>query len=128
MFESPSLQEIEKDPGSAKVLLVMVTGFLVLAWFFDTVWLVYTAGITGLISLIPPAANRIVWGWMKLASVLGWFNSKVLLTLIFYLIVTPVGLLFRLFGNDPLLLKDNKKSVYTFREHTYVKEDLENPW
>ena len=40
--------------------------------------------------------------WMRLATVLGWINTRILLGLIFYLIFTPVGLVMRLSGRDPL--------------------------
>ncbi|SMO46062.1 hypothetical protein SAMN06265219_102270 [Gracilimonas mengyeensis] len=106
----------------------MVTGLLVLAWLFTNIWLVYAAGAIGLLSFIPPIGNRLVWGWYKLAEGLGWLNARILLSVVYYLIVTPVAFLFRLFGNDPLLLKDNKGSLFNFREHAYKKEDLENPW
>ena len=39
--------------------------------------------------------------WMHLAAVLGEVNSRLLLTVMFFLVVTPIGLLMRLFG-DPL--------------------------
>lgn len=128
MTESRTLENIGNDSSTPKTQLVIVTGMLVLAWIFGSIYFVYAAGIIGLSSFISPIGNRIVWAWYKLAEGLGWFNSRVLLTLIYYLIVTPIALLFRLFGNDPLLLKDIKGSMFNFREHSYTKEDLENPW
>jgi hypothetical protein len=43
--------------------------------------------------------NRI---WWRFAGYLGWFNSRVLLTVLFVLVLTPVGCLMRLFGRSPL--------------------------
>ena len=40
--------------------------------------------------------------WWKGAAALGWFNARVLLSLLFALILTPVGLLWRVTGKDPL--------------------------
>ena len=40
--------------------------------------------------------------WMKLADVLGWINTRILLVLVYYLVVTPTGLLMRLFRHRPL--------------------------
>ena len=128
MQEPRSLEVIQDDPGTPKTQLVIVNGLLVLAAIFDSEHIAYLALAVGLLSFIPPIGNRIVWGWYKLAEGLGWFNSRVLLSVVYYLIVTPIALLFRLFGNDPLLLKDIKGSMYNYREHTYTKEDLENPW
>jgi hypothetical protein len=42
-----------------------------------------------------------VW-WMRFAFVLGWINTRVLLTLAFYLVVTPTGLILRLLKKDPM--------------------------
>ena len=52
--------------------------------------------------------NWIKYLWLKFASVVSWFNTRLLLCLIFYLIFTPTGLLLRLFGFDPLGKKLNK--------------------
>lgn len=40
--------------------------------------------------------------WMRLARVLGWINSRVLLTLFFFFIITPYGLLLRACGRDTI--------------------------
>ncbi len=127
-MQKRTLQNIARDATTPKTQLVMVTGFLVLGWLFSQIIFVYAAGFIGIASFIPAVGNRLVWLWFKLAEWLGWFNSHVLLSLIYYVLVTPIGFLFRLTGNDPLFLKDKKGSMYTFREHTFVKEDMENPW
>ena len=44
-------------------------------------------------------ANRI---WWRFAQALGFVNSRILLTLFFFLVITPVGLVLRLFGRNPL--------------------------
>ncbi|MBI4354490.1 MAG: hypothetical protein HY595_04570 [Candidatus Omnitrophica bacterium] len=40
--------------------------------------------------------------WWRLSRVLGWINARILLSLVFVAVVTPVGLLMRLRGWDPL--------------------------
>jgi len=40
--------------------------------------------------------------WMKFGSALGWINQRIVLTIIFYIIVTPIGLMMRAFGRDPM--------------------------
>lgn len=40
--------------------------------------------------------------WWTFATVLGWINARVLLTLLFVFVLTPVGLVGRLMGRDPL--------------------------
>lgn len=124
-----SYNHIKEDPGTSKVQLVIVTGFLVLAWLFDQVYFIYASAFIGLSSmLIPPLGNGIVWLWYKIAEVLGTLNARIILTVLYYLFVTPIALLFRMSGNDPMALKKPDNTVYVAREKTYQADDLKNPW
>jgi len=40
--------------------------------------------------------------WMRLGHVLGWINTKLILSLFFYIILVPVGLVLRAIGRDPM--------------------------
>lgn len=40
--------------------------------------------------------------WWKFAMVLGYVNARVILTIAFLILLTPMGLLWRLIGKDPL--------------------------
>jgi hypothetical protein len=40
--------------------------------------------------------------WMVFVRGLAWLNARIILTVVFYLILTPVGLVRRLLGYDPL--------------------------
>ena len=56
-----------------------------------------------LLGLIFPAA--LVWpnkAWMALAEVLSFVTTRIILAFVFFVIVTPIGLIKRLFGWDPL--------------------------
>ena len=41
-------------------------------------------------------------GWMAVGHVMGWINTRVILGVVFYVIVTPVGVLRRWLGKDPM--------------------------
>ena len=69
----------------------------------------------GVVLIVPgllfPRVLRLVYmAWMALAFALGIVASTVLLTLFFYLVVTPVGRLARLFGKDFLNEKWNSSA------------------
>lgn len=49
--------------------------------------------------------------WMKLAFILGWFNARLILFIIFYLVFTPIGLGMKLLGIDLLDRKIEKKKI-----------------
>ena len=40
--------------------------------------------------------------WSRIGHALGWFNSRVLLTVMFMMVMWPIGVVSRLFGSDPL--------------------------
>ena len=45
--------------------------------------------------------------WMNFAVVLGWLMTRLILGLLFYVIVSPIGLISRLFGKEFLELKNS---------------------
>ena len=62
---------------------------------------------------IPFILKPIYWVWMVLATILGWFMTHVILSLLFYAVLTPIGLIGRLFGKQFLDLKmDGSKQSY----------------
>ena len=63
--------------------------------------------------------------------VLGAIVSKIVLGVIFFLVVTPIGVIRRWIGADALQLrtfKSGRSSVMTVRNHTYTAADLEHPY
>jgi len=46
--------------------------------------------------------------WMKLAFILGWINTRLILIIIFYLVFTPIGIVIKLLGIDLLDRRINK--------------------
>jgi hypothetical protein len=70
-----------------------------------------------LFAWIAPAALRPVRkGWMAFAFALGWVMSRVILTVFFFIAVTPVGLIMRLLGRDPLEIRAVNDSYWIPRE------------
>ena len=62
---------------------------------------------------IPVALKPVYWIWMVFATILGWIMTRVILSLLFYLVITPIGVFSRLSGNRFLDLKwDKSKSTY----------------
>jgi glucan phosphoethanolaminetransferase (alkaline phosphatase superfamily) len=73
--------------------------------------------LTGL--FVPPLARAFHRAWMRLAYVLGYVNSRILLFLMFYGLVTPYGVLSRLFGRDVLNRRGKgRESYWTVRKKT----------
>ena len=67
--------------------------------------------------------------WMTLAILLGWLMTRIILTILFYLVVTPIGLLARLSGKDFLNKKlDRNATTYWIprKASTPDKSNYEN--
>jgi hypothetical protein len=66
-----------------------------------------------------------VWFWFS--KILSAIGSRVLLTIVFFIVVTPVGLIRRILKKDSLKIdqfKKSKKSVLIDRDHLYTAEDF----
>ncbi len=59
--------------------------------------------------LLPIVLKPIHFLWLKIGFILGWINSRIILGFIFYIIITPVSLIMRLFGYDPMNRKVKSK-------------------
>lgn len=66
--------------------------------------------------------------WMTLSLILGWISTRVILSILFYIILTPIGLASRLIRKDFLNLKFNKsqQTYWSYRnQKPYDKIDTE---
>lgn len=75
-------------------------------------WLI--AGmVVGLVAVIAPTAlTPFNNAWMKLGELMGKVVSPLVLGVIFFVLITPIALLTRLFGRDELRLKKTNVSSY----------------
>ena len=78
-------------------------------------------------TIIPILLKPIYILWMIFAVILGWVMTRVILSIVFYFIMTPIGLLTRLLGEDFLALKKlNSESYWNNRDHNYeISQDYE---
>jgi hypothetical protein len=113
-----------------KTILVIVTGLLALSLIFDISWLGKVALAIGALSVfIPLAAKGIEWLWLKLALALGWTNSRILLSVIYFGFLMPIAVVSRIFTKDPLSMRGkNANTLFIARNQRYRKDDLRNVW
>ena len=64
--------------------------------------------------------------WFRFGLFLGKIISPIIMAVIFFLVVTPIGLLMRLFGKDILNLKLNKKKTSYWIEKVGPKSKMKN--
>jgi hypothetical protein len=129
------------DTGQALVLLCLII-------FLFTSYSTFI--VAGLVILLVNMVCPIVFKpaallWFGLAEILGIVVSRIVLTLVFVLLVIPVGLLRYYAGSDPMRLKEWKQtttppeyknkeealcknSVFVERNHLYTSQDMVNPY
>ena len=113
------------------VILMIIAGFLF--WkekesfqIFLTLGVVlFVIGLT-----LPAILKPIYWIWMIFATVLGWIMTRVILSILFYGIITPIGLVSRLFGKQFIELRWNRlnntywnyRTLGVFEKENYEKQ------
>jgi hypothetical protein len=89
---------------SVGVVLMLVAGYLLWRQRLTTATIVGGIGATlWLLGLTAPWLLK--WPsalWWKLAMALGYVNARVILSIAFFLVLTPIGLIWRVIGRDPL--------------------------
>jgi len=118
--------EIRKDNKSVRsfsiALAVVLSGFGALSFYKGhpetATWLWSIAGGVLLLGLpVPKLIMPVYIGWMHVAHAIGWFNTRLLLTLLFYLILTPTALVMRVLVKDPLDRKLDRNADTYWKPH-----------
>ena len=81
--------------------------------------------------IVPQAYRPVAVLWLGLAHLLGTVVSRIILTVVFLVVVTPIGLVRRMLGVDSLKLREFKKddgSVMHERNHRFTPEDIQRPY
>jgi hypothetical protein len=124
------LKKLKTDSANLRKFGLTVGGVFVLlaAWFglrhkpFGPYLLIPAVPLVVLGLVYPPGLKRIFFAWMTIGLALGTVVSTVLLTLLFYLVVTPIGLLARCLGKDFLRRKPDLRTA-----SYWLPRDLSGP-
>lgn len=88
------------------IILLIIAGFLFYKEKESFQLFIYIAGsFIGVGLIVPVILKPIYLIWMMFAVILGWFMTRLILSLLFYLVITPIGLVLRVLGKDLLNLK-----------------------
>ena len=75
---------------------------------------------------VPVILKPIYLVWMIFAVILGWFMTRLILSLLFYMMITPIGLVLRLMGKDLLELKRQEVQNSYWNMRDFEKEQNQN--
>lgn len=116
-----------KDTGMALVLICLIVFLITRERRYVSIGVLLL-----LVNMIAPAVLKPVAKlWFGLSHVLGTVMSKILLTLVFFLVLLPMGWARRLCGKDSLRLRAfgrDQESVFRVRDHLFVSVDIEQPY
>lgn len=117
---------------------ILATGLVVIFGLFFPYFWDYTIPkwpwVAGLIfvviALLLPLALRPVYVlWMKIGHVLGWINTRIILSVIFYVIFSPVAFVLLVLRKDPMCRKlDKDMQTYRIQSVKLSHDRLEKPF
>lgn len=86
-----------------------------------------SAGLA-LVALFTPKAIIVLHvPWMKFANILHWLNTHLIMGITFYLLITPIGFIMRLFGKNSMRQEASKKSYRVVSNSRDIKH-TERPY
>ncbi|HSL89534.1 MAG TPA: SxtJ family membrane protein [Ignavibacteriaceae bacterium] len=118
---------VKKTSVTIGIVLLIITFIL---WYFGKTSFIYFGAIGGIFIILSyiavPLLRPIHKLWMSLALILGWFMSRVILIILFYLVIAPIGLFATLFGKRFLELKiDKSAKTYWEKRENIIKQPID---
>ena len=119
-----SKKDLRKFGLTVGIALIVIAAILLITRK-NSVFYFGTAGvILALLGLaIPQVLKPLNKIWMSLSIVLGWFMTRVILIFLFYIAITPIGLLTKLFRKDFLDIKLDKSRASYWQKREQKKFD-----
>ena len=103
-----------------------------LPWLIERpipVWPWALLGLMAIISLAAPMALRPIYKvWMRFGIFMSRIVTPLIMGIVFYLLITPVGLLRRIFAKDPLARSFDKSESYRVESKKATADSLEKPY
>lgn len=117
--EIPSTRRDLRQFGlTVGVALALIGGWMVWKGSAHAVYFLTAGGLLAALGLVfPRALKPFQKVWMAMALLMGWVMSRVILTVLFYAVLTPTGLILRLTGKDLLDIKQGISKDSYWKPH-----------
>ena len=117
--------------ATLKTINVLTMAILIAYVVFNAQWLLWAALLLTLGNAFESRiTSALACYWMKFATVLGAFNSRLILTLTFYLILTPLAIVYRIFNRSLVdhFRANKRQSYFEDLSKNYTPADFEKTW
>lgn len=106
-IQAARVEPSSRDLNILALLFLIIPGLIgsyLLFWKGSSNGYVWIAGGAGLCAcrVVPPLFRLIYKLWVGFSVILGYFVSRILMTIIFFTVITPTGLIMRMMGKDPM--------------------------
>jgi len=115
-------------------ILALIFGF-VLPWSWgwesspNLLWIGAGAVVIVWALLAPDSMRGLYNNWMRVAMAIGHVINTIILAIVFYLVITPMGLVMRLMGKDPMRrVLDKDATSYRVVSKVAAKNHVERPY
>ena len=124
------IQAVEKEPQSRDltILALLFLAILSVIGAFQLFWKGSDSGhywigagvVFAATRLVPPLFRQLYRFWIRLSVILGYFISRIILIITYFVAAAPVGIIMRILGKDPMERKrDPQAPTY------WIKRDVE---
>jgi hypothetical protein len=116
-----------KDTGLVVVLILQLVAY----WQEDLFFILLAIATLVVVMTIPSVLKPIAIAWYYFSIALGSITNRMILSIVFGTILTPIGIIRRSLGFDPMKRKEWKMgthSVFTKRNHVFTGDDLNMPY
>ncbi|MFQ5823655.1 MAG: SxtJ family membrane protein [bacterium] len=126
---NPTRKDLRKFGISLGIVFTLILSYFFYTQKLKVVWPFIIPTLLLILGIAAPLLLKSSYKvWMTVAIILQWFVTHIILTILFYFIITPVGLLMRLFRKELLSKKFNiiRESYWIKREdNIYRPENYE---
>jgi hypothetical protein len=135
IFPTQISKDQSRDTGMAMVLLLLIAYWATRRsayWATKREFFLAAAAVIHVVNMIVPQVFRpTAQVWLGLSHAIGTVTSKFLLSLVFFLVVTPISAIRKIMKKDSLKLlafKAGRGTTMLERNHTFVAQDLDKPY
>jgi len=108
--------------------MLVTFALLIITLWKKNDWYLYAIVTLAVAMLVPVLYTPFAWLWFRMSKLLEQATSNLIVFLIFFIVITPVGIIRRLTGKDTLQLKrfhKDKQSVFEEKERCFRRKDME---